>query len=279
MQTLTAIIATDFSPEAKLITPTLTALQHTHALQLNLIYVLASYWKNWFHSGLPQKEALRRLQLFYTTLTGSTPDTDQLFVPIGNPGDCIISLAKLLQPSYVFIGGAKTAAASRYPIAHTLLAVARSVAQSVWVCKSTTISHILCGIDGSRHSAKALAKAIELARLFRARLSIVAVIERIDFNPLGLSSTEIAAHEQRIEQQHRQHLAQFLHAYDFNSISTTEFYPWGTPGEVILDMAEDMSVDLIVLGTCGHSRLRHALIGGVTQTVLRHTPCSLLIVR
>lgn len=44
----------------------------------------------------------------------------------------------------------------------------------------------------------------------------------------------------------------------------------GDVGDVILSYADDLRVDLLIMGAYGHSRFREIILGGVTQHVLRH---------
>jgi len=54
----------------------------------------------------------------------------------------------------------------------------------------------------------------------------------------------------------------------------------GKPTEEILRVAGEEAVDLIVMGTHGHSGLAHALIlGGTAETVVRTAPCPVFTVR
>jgi nucleotide-binding universal stress UspA family protein len=48
-------------------------------------------------------------------------------------------------------------------------------------------------------------------------------------------------------------------------------------GEALLSHAADMDADLIVTGGYGHSRLRQAVLGGVTRTLLRSSPVPVLL--
>jgi universal stress protein A len=53
----------------------------------------------------------------------------------------------------------------------------------------------------------------------------------------------------------------------------------GTPWDAIVRVARQRECDLIVMGTHGRSGLRHVLLGSVAENVVRHAPCSVLVVR
>ena len=53
----------------------------------------------------------------------------------------------------------------------------------------------------------------------------------------------------------------------------------GRPAEVVCETAREERVDAILMPTHGHSGLKHALLGSVTEKVVRHAPCSVLVVR
>ena len=53
----------------------------------------------------------------------------------------------------------------------------------------------------------------------------------------------------------------------------------GYPAAEIIQTARDESFDLIVMATHGHSGLEHALLGSITEKVLRKAHCPVLVVR
>ncbi|MGM0578992.1 MAG: universal stress protein [Myxococcota bacterium] len=53
----------------------------------------------------------------------------------------------------------------------------------------------------------------------------------------------------------------------------------GSPGVTICDYAEEAGADLIVISSHGRSGLRRLLLGSVAETVLRHAPCPVLVLR
>ena len=53
----------------------------------------------------------------------------------------------------------------------------------------------------------------------------------------------------------------------------------GEPWDQIVSVAREEAVDLIVMGTHGRTGLRRALIGSVAERVVRHAPCTVMVVR
>lgn len=53
----------------------------------------------------------------------------------------------------------------------------------------------------------------------------------------------------------------------------------GTPFYEIVSFATETDVNLIVMGTHGHTGLAHVLLGSVTEKVVRKAPCPVLTVR
>ncbi len=53
----------------------------------------------------------------------------------------------------------------------------------------------------------------------------------------------------------------------------------GTAGIAIADHARDVGADLVVISSHGRTGLRRLLIGSVAETVVRHAPCPVLVLR
>jgi nucleotide-binding universal stress UspA family protein len=53
----------------------------------------------------------------------------------------------------------------------------------------------------------------------------------------------------------------------------------GPPADTIVRMARERGADLIVMGTHGHTGLRHMLLGSVAEQVVRLAPCPVLTVK
>ena len=53
----------------------------------------------------------------------------------------------------------------------------------------------------------------------------------------------------------------------------------GPPEQAIVEEAESWGADLIILGSHGYGFWKRAMMGSVSNAVLHHAPCSVLIVR
>lgn len=61
------------------------------------------------------------------------------------------------------------------------------------------------------------------------------------------------------------------------AISTDVLF--GSPDSRIVEAAEQWHADLIVVGSHGYSRWERLLLGSVSDSVVHHAPCSVLVVR
>ena len=53
----------------------------------------------------------------------------------------------------------------------------------------------------------------------------------------------------------------------------------GDPADAILDVAEELTADLIVVGNKGMTGAKRFLLGSVPNRVSHHAPCSVMIIR
>lgn len=52
----------------------------------------------------------------------------------------------------------------------------------------------------------------------------------------------------------------------------------GDPAEIVTELAAERNVDVIVMGTRGHSKLRQLLLGSTAERIVEHAPCPVLTV-
>ncbi len=135
---------------------------------------------------------------------------------------------------------------------------------------------ILLGYDGSEHAKKALIKAVELGKTFQAELFILSV-GTIPSYAETISEVE-EAKEQALKYYEK------LQKEAFTLINTENFkidflVKFGKPSEVIVNTAEELEVDLIVVGAGEHSYLVRRILGTTADRVVDSASCSVLVIR
>ncbi|MEE9280050.1 MAG: universal stress protein [Myxococcota bacterium] len=150
------------------------------------------------------------------------------------------------------------------------------------------MKRILVAIDLSDVTGAMLETASALAAQFEAKLYLVHVAKvphtyvahgggaQFGFDPAYtiLSRDEIA-HQLRDEHRELQEHGARLEA---EGIQVAALLMPGDPIVKILDEAEKLDVDLIVMGSHGHGAIYELLVGSVTEGVLRRTRRPVLVV-
>jgi len=142
---------------------------------------------------------------------------------------------------------------------------------------------ILVGTDGSETAHAALVRAIELAAGLRGRLLIVSAYEPVS-DPRQHGEQVIAPKDvQWAINPHDDVLALLSQArseaLDGGVADVETFARVGDAADAIVDVAEERSCDLIVVGNKGMTGAKRFLLGSVPNKVSHHAPCSVLIVR
>lgn len=132
---------------------------------------------------------------------------------------------------------------------------------------------ILLAYDGSDGAKRALDVLLAFARP-ADHVTAVGVAEGI---PLFGYAGTLPSPEQEHERDRL--LAEAESALTANNITVSLVPRAGDPASAILDMAEKDGADLIVLGTRGLGTAERWLIGSVSDKVLHHAHCSVLVAR
>ena len=142
---------------------------------------------------------------------------------------------------------------------------------------------ILIGTDGSETAHAALARAIELAAGLRGRLLIVSAYEPVS-DPRVRGEQVMAPKDAQWAINPRDDVLALLtearsEALDGGVADVETFARVGDAADAIVDVAEEQSCDLIVVGNKGMTGAKRFLLGSVPNKVSHHAPCSVLIVR
>ena len=143
---------------------------------------------------------------------------------------------------------------------------------------------ILVPIDGSDHAEKAVSVAADLAGKYDAELHIMTVMESTAL-PNGLHRFAEAEHITGGEAQIATYISdRFLDrarevAKEEGAKSIETMVVMGDVQEKILEYAEKIGADLIVLGSRGLSDLKGLMLGSVSHKIANSAHCTVITVR
>uniref|UniRef100_B8HST5 UspA domain protein n=1 Tax=Cyanothece sp. (strain PCC 7425 / ATCC 29141) TaxID=395961 RepID=B8HST5_CYAP4 len=155
---------------------------------------------------------------------------------------------------------------------------------------------ILVAIDRSELGPTVFARAMELAQAFQAKLYLLhCLIVDTSLEPAlpplssGMSDLGIYPHlvdqltwDEQVQTQQQQAIA-LLQTYNETAwglgLSTEFAFKVGEPGHAICETARDWSADLILMGRRGRRGLAEALLGSISNYVIHHAPCSVLVIQ
>lgn len=136
------------------------------------------------------------------------------------------------------------------------------------------LKRILVPIDFSQCSRKALHYAIAFVEEFGGELFLVHVIEPYYVTgELGVNFNELQADAEKSATKHLEALQKTIKPGCRIGVRT------GNPAHEIIREAKALGSDMIVISTHGRSGFSHLFMGSVTERVVQHAPCPVLVVR
>ncbi len=140
---------------------------------------------------------------------------------------------------------------------------------------------LVVGTDGSETADEAVRKAAELARTAGAKLHIVSAYEPVAPARLREEAVEVPKDLEWAINPRQDVDATLDHAATISGegIEVETHARQGDPADAILDVAEEISADLIIVGNKGMTGARRFLLGSVPNRISHHAPCAVLIIR
>ncbi|MBL4886704.1 MAG: universal stress protein [Planctomycetaceae bacterium] len=139
---------------------------------------------------------------------------------------------------------------------------------------------ILLATDGSAHSQAAVDLLNRIPFPAGSEVTLLSVVELPPSFALGTKQQEVIQEvRQEIQRQAEENLAQQADCLKKAGWSVTVSLREGHVAREIISTAEDLSSELIVIGSHGRGVIGRFLLGSVSQKVAKYAPCSVLLVR
>jgi len=135
---------------------------------------------------------------------------------------------------------------------------------------------ILVPLDGSEYSLHALEKAIQIAKKFDGKITLINVYSVGSFN---VTPSQVFNYVLEMQKTGKIILSEGEKKVKDEGVQVETFLKEGHIVEEIIKKARESNFDLIVIGAKGISKIKEILLGSVSYGVTSHAPCPVLIVK
>lgn len=204
----------------------------------------------------------------------------------------IVRLAEELGAALVILGSRGFGPLKRAVIGSVSSSVVRHARGSVLVVRGEDClpGRILLALDGSKEASAATRAAVEIAAATGSKLHIVHAFDtepRMLYpTPLMLGTWEVDLKDtweenlMKIERKSRTWVGQQAKRVEAEGAKVEDVHlAFGKPDEAIVELGEELDAGLIVTGSRGLGGVRRALMGSVSDSVVHHAHCPVLVVR
>lgn len=272
------LLATDFSKSCENLLKYAIELGKIFHSQIILVHVLPNNIKDEKVKMLLKQASVKQLDEIRGEIESAGLKTEKPILLSGNPFDKIIQAANSVNANLILIGAGEKSKNDSFQLGLTAFKIIRKSNKPVWVVKSgelLNIQKILCPVDFSPESKRALKNTITLARKFKIELIIFSV--GVSYRT---SSTRLQLDwDKEIERERLEHINKFnlfLKNFNLSNISWSKEIKFGYPANEIRNAISKYKADLVIMGTTEKSGFDRLMLGSVTESVIRKVPCSFI---
>lgn len=130
------------------------------------------------------------------------------------------------------------------------------------------MGNVLLATDGKPHSEKAVKYAFDYARLHGSNLFVVFAV-----------SPKSEDDKDKIISQGMTVLEDLKKRGASENLSVTTMLEAGNPYEAVLNAADRVKAEAIIVGTSGKTAIDRVLIGSVSEYIVRNSRCTVIVVK
>lgn len=195
----------------------------------------------------------------------------------GEPYERIIDLAQAENCDLIVMGRRGLRRLERVLVGSvTARVIGYSPIDVLVIPRDTTVGFkkVLIATDGSRFSNVAEKKAIDFAKSYGGELTIISVV---DVPPEFYAESPKTVDE--LINKAKSYVDAVKRDAELSGVRVETVVKEGEAYRVITDTAKEIGADVIVMGSHGRTGLKRLLMGSVTEKVIGHTPCPVLVVK
>ena len=275
------LLAHDFGKSSEHVVATAMELANIFHAEVIPIHVLPDDMVNEKVKSLLHETATQKLRETVVLLESKGVKTGKPILGFGSPHGVIVKTAEQVKASLILTGSGEMDKAKKFLLGTTTERIIQKSEKPVFVVKEgmpLNVQHILCPIDFSVTSKRALKNAITMAHRFKAELTILAVCE-LQSSSWFTSEKEKALENDNRCDGHKANFDKFMEGFNLSGLKCNKEIDKGDPAAKILSTISSKKIDLLVMGTTGKTGLSRLVIGSVTEKVVREVPCSFVTLK
>ena len=197
----------------------------------------------------------------------------------GNPIERITEVAENSEMNLIIIGEGNHAENEHFKLGSTTERMMQKNGIPMMVVKNKPVKpvkKILCPVDFSESSKRALTNAIFLSNRLGAQLTIMNVFTPVEVFSYWINVDNKKENQIQLQQQ-KAEFDDFMKDFHINKDFHVVKIEQGEPEEEILKEIKNKGIDLLMMGTTGKTGLSKILLGSVTEKVTREVPCNFIV--
>ncbi len=139
--------------------------------------------------------------------------------------------------------------------------------------------NILIAVDGSHEAEWAFNKALAVAKRNDAKLTVVNVIDSRTYTSFEVYDSHFTEKSKSFAEKLLDGYRQVAEDEGVHNVETR--LEFGSPKSIIPKLAseDESGVDLVMCGTSGLNAVERFIVGSVSEAIVRHATCDVLVVR
>jgi nucleotide-binding universal stress UspA family protein len=217
------------------------------------------------------------------------PGAHRVEVRDGHPVDVLLAAAARERASLLVVGSRGVGANPALALGSTSLRVLQEACLPVLVVpdgrdrtsgdgNELRLRHLLVGVDGSGSSLAALDVAADVAEMLGGSLSVLYAFECVPPFPVAPHGDRGGEGREGLREQALELLERAARDIRQRGVGVQVVLRSGVPAQTLLELADDVDADLVVVGTRGRGGSADLLLGSVARTVADGARCPTLVV-
>lgn len=139
-------------------------------------------------------------------------------------------------------------------------------------------TNVLVPVDGSDNSYRALDAALLLSQKLGSNITVVNVMEQVPITHIE-SEKLLSELLEAYRKENQEILSKCSKIASEKGISIKTLLLQGNPASVILDYCKKENFDLVIMGSRGLGKFKQLILGSVSNKIVHHCQCGVLLIR